>query len=138
MHSIGERLKEERKRLNLSQTELCELTGITRKTLFSYETGERSPNVLFLSALFDHDFDVDYILKGEQDILRPSLMKKIQKAAESAFQMVNSTDIAVTPAQFAQMLTSLLDTSEMDQKEQEKPVQAADLGNFPPKKNHIK
>lgn len=137
MHSIGERLKEERKRLNLSQTELCELTGITRKTLFSYETGERSPNVLFLSALFDHDFDVDYILKGEQDILRPSLMKKIQKAAESAFQMVNSTDITVTPAQFAQMLTSLLDTPEMDQKEQEKPVQAADLGNFP-KKNHIK
>ena len=67
MHSIGERLKEERKRLGLSQMELCELTGITRKTLFSYETGERSPNVLFLSALFNHDFDVDYILKGELD-----------------------------------------------------------------------
>lgn len=123
MHSIGERLKEERKRLNLSQTELCELTGITRKTLFSYETGERSPNVLFLSALFDHDFDVDYILKGEQDILRPSLMKKIQQAAESAFQMVNSTDIAVTPAQFAQMLTSLLATAETDKNEQENAVQ---------------
>ena len=123
MHSIGERLKEERKRLGLSQMELCELTGITRKTLFSYETGERSPNVLFLSALFDHDFDVDYILKGELDRLRPSLLKKIQDAAESAFQMVNSTDIAVTPAQFAQMLTSLLATAETDKNEQENAVQ---------------
>lgn len=103
--------------------ELCELTGITRKTLFSYETGERSPNVLFLSALFDHDFDVDYILKGELDRLRPSLLKKIQDAAESAFQMVNSTDIAVTPAQFAQMLTSLLATAETDKNEQENAVQ---------------
>ena len=121
MHSIGERLKEERKRLGLSQMELCELTGITRKTLFSYETGERSPNVLFLSALFDHD--VDYILKGELDRLRPSLLKKIQDAAESAFQMVNSTDIAVTPAQFAQMLTSLLATAETDKNEQENAVQ---------------
>ena len=125
MNSIGERLRKERKRLGLSQTELCELTGITRKTLFSYETGEHSPNVLFLSALFDHDFDVDYILKGEQDRLRPSVMKKIQKAAESAFQMVNSADISVTPAQFAQMLTSLLDISEMDQDEREKPLQAS-------------
>lgn len=128
MHSIGERLKEERKRLGLSQTELCELTGITRKTLFSYETGERSPNVLFLSALFDHDFDVDYILKGEQDRLRPSLMIKIRKAAESAFQIVNSTDIAVTPAQFAQMLTSLLDTAETDEEMHEKPLQANHSG----------
>ena len=123
MHSIGERLKEERKRLGLSQMELCELTGITRKTLFSYETGERSPKVLVLSALFDHDFDVDYILKGELDRLRPSLLKKIQDAAESAFQMVNSTDIAVTPAQFAQMLTSLLATAETDKNEQENAVQ---------------
>ena len=123
MNSIGERLKEERKRLGLSQMELCELTGITRKTLFSYETVERSPNVLFLSALFDHDFDVDYILKGELDRLRPSLLKKIQDAAESAFQMVNSTDIAVTPAQFAQMLTSLLATADTDKNEQENAVQ---------------
>ena len=108
MHSIGERLKEERKRLNLSQTELCELTGITRKTLFSYET-------------------------GELDRLRPSLLKKIQDAAESAFQMVNSTDIAVTPAQFAQMLTSLLDKADMDNEEQENDVQTDDVEKVPKK-----
>lgn len=133
MHSIGERLKEERKRLGLSQTELCERTGITRKTLFSYETGERSPNVLFLSALFDHDFDVDYILKGEQDRMRPSLMGKIQKAAESAFQMVHSTDIAVTPAQFARMLVSLLEAPEMVKEDQEKPSQAGHTEKKPKK-----
>lgn len=112
MHSIGERLKEERKRLGFSQIKLCELMGITRKTLFSYETGERSPNVLFLASLYDHDFDVDYILKGKHGPLQPALMEKIRQAAESAFQMVNSTDIAVTPAQFAQMLITLVDNQE--------------------------
>lgn len=126
MYSIGERLKEERKRLGLSQTDLCERTGITRKTLFSYETGERSPNVLFLSALCDHDFDVDYILKGKQDRMRPSLVKKIRQAAESAFQMVNSTDIAITPSQFANMLTSLLDTSDVVKEKQNELTQEDD------------
>lgn len=49
---IGERLKEERKRLGLSQARLCELMGISRKTLFSYETGKRSPTAVFLATLY--------------------------------------------------------------------------------------
>ena len=114
MHSIGERLKEERKRLGFSQTKLCVLTGITRKTLFSYETNERSPNALFLAALYEYDFDVDYILKGSQKKFHPLLLKRFLTAAESAFQMIQSADITVTPAQFAQMLGSLMITPETD------------------------
>ncbi len=114
MHSIAKRLKEERKRLGMSQTKLCELMGITRKTLFSYETGERSPNVLFLAALYDHDFDVDYILKGKHGRLQPSVILKVQQAAETAFRLVQSAGISVTPAQFGQMLVSLLDGEEKE------------------------
>lgn len=84
--------------------------GITRKTLFSHETGERSLNVFFLASSNDYDFDADYILKGKHGSLQPDLVQKTRLAAESAFQIVNSTDIAVTPAQFAQMLIPLVDT----------------------------
>ena len=120
MHSIGERLKEERKRLGLSQTELCDLTGITRKTLFSYETDERSPNALFLAALYEHDFDINYILKGKKDVLRPSLIKQVQKVAESAFQMVQSADVSVSPAQFGQMLATLMSSVEGEKNPEKK------------------
>ena len=133
MHSIAERLKEERKRLGLSQTKLCELMGITRKTLFSYETGERSPNVLFLAALYDLDFDVDYILKGKHGTLQPSSVRKIRLAAESAFKIVHSTDITITPAQFGQMLLSLLEGVETEPKGNE-----MDVADEDPKKNRPK
>ena len=108
MHSIGERLKEERKRLGLSQARLCELMGISRKTLFGYETGERSPTAVFLAALCDHQFDVDYILKGTRKNPELPGIEKIRSAAETAYQMVLSVGIPVSAHQFSEMMMTLL------------------------------
>lgn len=108
MHSIGERLKEERKRLGLSQARLCEMMGISRKTLFSYETGERSPTAVFLAALCDHQFDIEYILKGVRKKSLASEIDEIRYAAETAYQMVDSVGIEVSATQFAEMMITLL------------------------------
>ena len=65
MSSIGSRLKDERERLGLNQTELAELCGATRKTQFNYETNVRRPDADYLAALATAGADVLYVLTGQ-------------------------------------------------------------------------
>ncbi|BAN51427.1 helix-turn-helix domain-containing protein [Metapseudomonas resinovorans] len=66
MQAIGERLKSERDRLGLSQLEMCALTGVSRKTQFNYENGERFPDALYLETLMKKGLDVLYVLSGDR------------------------------------------------------------------------
>lgn len=63
---IGERLKDERERLGLNQTDFAALGGAGRKTQFNYETGERVPDGAYLSAIAAAGADVLYILTGQR------------------------------------------------------------------------
>lgn len=62
----GDRLKEERERLGLSQTSLGEACGVTKKSQINYEKGERSPDALYLSAFHRAGGDVMYVLTGDR------------------------------------------------------------------------
>lgn len=61
---IGASLVEERKRLGLSQTEFAAVAGVTRKTLFGYETGERVPDAAALAAWAAIGVDIAYVITG--------------------------------------------------------------------------
>lgn len=61
---IGQRLKEERIRLGMNQTEFGAIGSATRKTQFNYESGERVPDGEYLAALAAAGADVLYILTG--------------------------------------------------------------------------
>jgi transcriptional regulator with XRE-family HTH domain len=63
--SIGERLREERERLGLSQPKFAEVAGTTKQTLFSWESGKTAPDAIQLSALVAIGVDALYILTGE-------------------------------------------------------------------------
>ncbi|MEW6314740.1 MAG: helix-turn-helix domain-containing protein [Pseudomonadota bacterium] len=63
---IGGRLREERDRLGLSQTDFAALGGASRKTQFNYETGERVPDGAYLAAIAAAGADVLYILTGQR------------------------------------------------------------------------
>lgn len=65
MQTIGERLRSERERLGLSQSEMCELTGVSRKTQFNYENGERYPDAAYLASLLERGGDTHFILSGK-------------------------------------------------------------------------
>lgn len=108
MHSIGARIKEEREGANLSQAEVLEVTGVTRKTLFNYESGERSPDVEFLAKLHTLGLDTQYILTGVR--LRPMGLdvEEVRSTAETAYQMVQAGGLTVSGQQFAQMMVALL------------------------------
>lgn len=56
----GLRLREERKRLGLTQADM----GVAPKTQRFYESGERSPDVAYLTAFAVKGADLLYVLQG--------------------------------------------------------------------------
>ncbi|AGN77371.1 Cro/Cl family transcriptional regulator [Pseudomonas putida H8234] len=63
---IGDRLKEERERLGLNQTDFAALAGASKNTQYNYEKGERSPDANYLAAAASQGVDVLYVLTGER------------------------------------------------------------------------
>lgn len=61
---IGERLREERVRLGLSQPVFAAHAGTTKQTLFSWESGKTAPNAEQLAALASAGVDVMFVLSG--------------------------------------------------------------------------
>jgi transcriptional regulator with XRE-family HTH domain len=64
MITIGERLKEERNRLGLSQAAIGEISGITKNSQINYEANKRSPDSAYLAKIAEIGADVNYILTG--------------------------------------------------------------------------
>ncbi len=62
--SIGRRLREERERTGLNQTDFAGAASATRQTQSNYEKGERMPDAVYLSAIAAMGVDVQYILTG--------------------------------------------------------------------------
>lgn len=69
---IGERLAEERKRLGFNQTDFAAVAGVSRKTLFGYESGERAPDAGGLAAWAAEGMDVMYVVVGERSKANPA------------------------------------------------------------------
>jgi transcriptional regulator with XRE-family HTH domain len=108
MQSIGGRLKEERERVGMSQKDVMEAANVSRKTLFNYESNERSPDANFLAAMHQRGLDVQYIVSGERKRDTGIQTEEIRRAAETAFQMVIGGGITVSSQQFSQMIITLL------------------------------
>jgi len=58
------RLKEERERIGLSQTEFGRLGGAGKTTVISWERGTAFPNAAFLAAVAAEGVDVQYVITG--------------------------------------------------------------------------
>lgn len=67
--SLCERLKEERKRLRLSQAEAASRSGVQRETWSRYESGGMQPGTDVWVALALMGADLHYILSGEREPL---------------------------------------------------------------------
>lgn len=63
---FGERLKEERVRLGLTQIELAEKSGQSREMLGKYERGAAEPGAGVLMALAAVGMDMLYVLSGQR------------------------------------------------------------------------
>jgi transcriptional regulator with XRE-family HTH domain len=66
--SIGERLREERERLKLSQTAFGEIDGVGKNTVISWEKNHSSPTAVFLERAASRGVDTDYVITGNRGI----------------------------------------------------------------------
>jgi len=66
MNQIGQRLREERERLGLSQTAIGAIGGVQQNAQFLYEKDQRSPNADYLHALAQIGADTHYIVTGQR------------------------------------------------------------------------
>ena len=63
---IGDRLKEERERLGLTQPEFAEVAGAKKRTVIDWEKGVSSPTAVQLAAFAVRGVDALYILTGQR------------------------------------------------------------------------
>ncbi|WP_263264910.1 helix-turn-helix transcriptional regulator [Pseudomonas sp. RIT-PI-S] len=62
--TIGSRLRAERSRLGLSQTDFAALCGVAKNTQLNYEKDERSPDAAYLLAAGQAGVDVHFVIFG--------------------------------------------------------------------------
>lgn len=80
MPNFGERLRETREAMGLSQTAFAEMCGVGMRSQRNYEKGERSPDAEYMSALFRADIDIRYLLTG----VRGEIYEKISNDLDAA------------------------------------------------------
>lgn len=90
MNTPSERLREERKRLGLSQEAFGALGGVKKLAQIKYEQGKRKPDAQYFEGIAAAGADVAYILTGVSGVLREA-MDDIRAASEAAGALEGST-----------------------------------------------
>ena len=124
---IGKRLKEERNKLGLYQSDIAERCGVSREQWGKYERGENKPSSEKLFSFQKAGIDIDYVMHGvHADITRPSenLPEYTAEEAEllTLFRQLSAADRHVLKRQ-AQMLLAV---AEQEKKADKKAPPAAD------------
>lgn len=63
---VGDRIREERDRLGLNQTDFGSAAGVSRGTQKAYELGTSSPDIRYFSALEKMGVDIVYVITGHK------------------------------------------------------------------------
>lgn len=94
---LGNRLKEERERLEMSQTVLGNHGGVGRLTQIAYETEKTAPRVTYLFQIRKFGVDISYVVFG---IPESSLHQNVSDAIEArAFDLVEACANATSSGQ---------------------------------------
>ncbi|MBB5864800.1 helix-turn-helix domain-containing protein [Xanthomonas sp. 3058] len=88
--TVGKRLKDERKRLGLTQDEMATQLGVSRYAQLNFEKDINLPGGAYLLAALDRGVDVLYVLSGQRaqldltDVRLLSAFKGAPQAARNA------------------------------------------------------
>jgi transcriptional regulator with XRE-family HTH domain len=86
LKAIGSRLREERKRLNLNQTEMGRAGGVAKDAQINYEAGIRKPDAGYLAGIDSAGFDVLYVITGRRDLARNGELTEEEAELLSAYR----------------------------------------------------
>lgn len=68
MSTFSERLREERAKTGMSQTEFAAVAGVGKQSQINYEGEKRQPDAAYLAAIAEIGADVLYILTGRREL----------------------------------------------------------------------
>ena len=91
MSSIGERLREERQRLAMNQTELGVVAGVLKQAQIKYEKGERFPDAAYLAAAAAVGADIRYIVTGDRDAPPSEVLSADERELLALFRSASLT-----------------------------------------------
>ena len=95
-NSQGERIRLERQRLNLTQSQIADSVGVGKTTVINWEKEEgTSPNSVHLAKLLHLGFNIFYILTGQRE------------ETESAKAVEDNSDFALIPFYEAEISAGL-------------------------------
>lgn len=87
---IGERIKSERIKKDLSQEQLGKLLGVSKVSVCGYETGNRIPNMATFIKLVDIlDIDPNYLLGRDTNVINDKDESYVIKMAKDDIIIVN-------------------------------------------------
>lgn len=86
--TLGDRLKQARKKAGLSQKEVAQAVNSTEKTISNYERDYRDPDTVTLSKLSDlYDVSTDYLLGR-----KPKNMSKLDETLNEAIEELKNEE----------------------------------------------
>jgi len=92
MKDLGSRLKEERKRLGLSQQEFGAIGGVEANAQGKYESGERIPRSDYLAALEKKGVDILYVLSAKHTPMTADSLNAAERAIITHYRALNADD----------------------------------------------
>ncbi len=90
MEKIGGRLREERNRLGLSQTDFGAAGGVKLGAQHAYEAGKRSPDAEYFASLALAGVDVEYVITGQRRGASSSGMAEAGRASWDEARFVSA------------------------------------------------
>ncbi len=103
MKAIGQRLKQERVRLGLTQEELANIGSVHRNVQGRYERSESIPDARYLNAFSVAGGDASFVVTGRtsrstplnEDLLRDLLGQLVVERDESVFPVSSVPDLVI-------------------------------------------
>jgi len=89
---VGERLREERERLGLNQTEFGVLLGVSRGTQKNYELGANSLDLRYVSALEKCGVDAAFVLTGRRSTPLTQLLSPEEERLIKQYRSITPFD----------------------------------------------
>lgn len=122
-NGLGERLRQERRRLGLTQEDLASCTGIHRRTQANYERGKTAPDMAYFQALRRVGLDAKYVQTGTKsspndeqssaaERLFLALCDALQIPLEKVYAAINgAAEVRMTSLEFQGYVGSLMRSS---------------------------
>ncbi|BBT94349.1 hypothetical protein WP8W19C03_10430 [Aeromonas veronii] len=109
--TIGCRLKEERKRLRLNQTDFAALAGVQISAQTNYENDKRQPDAKYLAAIAEAGADVGYITtgvrKGEEHTTPAAQLLRMKVLASLLADELHKRETGLSEVGFHELLDEL-------------------------------